>query len=65
MTNADKIKNMTNEELATVLSQDGVFFPRYCGMVAEGEDPGFCDDDCYKCVLKWLNQEVVNQWLTF
>ena len=38
MTNADKIKNMTNEELATILSQDAlwrrVFFPRYCGVVA-------------------------------
>ena len=62
MTNADKIKNMTNEELATVLSQDalwrGVFFPKCCGVVAEGENPGFCDDDCYECVLNWLNQEV-------
>lgn len=62
MTNADKIRNMTNKELATMLSQDApwkkIFFPKYCIIIIEGENPGFCDDDCYECVLNWLNQEV-------
>lgn len=62
MTNAEKIKSMTNAELATMLSQDALWkqwlHPQYCGIVAEGENPGFCDDDCYECVLEWLEQEV-------
>ena len=61
MTNAEKIKNMTIEELATMLSKDSLwrqyFHPEYCGIVAEGENPGFCDNDCYECVLEWLEQE--------
>lgn len=61
MTNAEKIKNMTIEELATMLSKDslwrGYFHPEYCGIVAEGDNSGFCDDDCYECVLEWLEQE--------
>lgn len=23
----------------------------------EGQTVGFCDDDCYECVLEWLQQE--------
>lgn len=64
MTNMEKIKNMTIEELATMLSQDALWkswlHPEYCGIVAEGDNPGFCDDDCYECVLEWLKQEATN-----
>ena len=62
MTNADKIRGMTDEELATLLSKDSLwlryFHPQYCELVAENLNPGFCDDDCYECVLKWLNAEL-------
>lgn len=61
MNNGDKIRNMTNEELAILFSKKKffkiAFFPEYCELVAQNLNPGFCDDDCYECTLKWLNKE--------
>lgn len=61
MTNADKIRNMSNEDLAKLFSQDPffkiIFHPKYCELVTQNLNPGFCDDDCYECTLTWLNKE--------
>lgn len=62
MTNADKIRSMTDEELANLLAEEPifirVFFPKYCEIVMDDENPGFCDDDCHECILNWLKREV-------
>lgn len=64
MTNGDKIRSMTNEEMAIVLKGDGLIRycvapnEEYCELAMAGLNSGFCDDDCYDCILKWLNSEV-------
>lgn len=46
MTNADRIRSMTDEELASKIM---------CPYEREYRD---CKDDCYECCLKWLKSEV-------
>lgn len=62
MTNADRIRNMRNEELASFL--DEVSSSKYnCGGVLDGFSD--FDDGCYS-TLEWLNHEVSNnfkEWL--
>lgn len=49
MTNADRIRNMTDEELAKTISGDQIY--PWCT-----EEP--CKyDSCTDCVLAWLKQE--------
>ena len=48
MTNADRIRQMTDEELAESLS----------GSVACKHVTGCLDTSCYECTLEWLKQEV-------
>jgi len=50
-TNADRIRNMTDEELASVITDD------WCEIVCSGTDY-FCDGACEQYVLKWLKEEV-------
>ena len=52
MTNADKIRNMTDEDMAKYYFR--VFFRLvpYCNMKACDDD-----DDCEVCLLDWLKQE--------
>lgn len=61
MTNAEKVRSMTDEELAKLMNEDPfvkyLFPTKYCEIVNAGENPGFCDDDCYDCILKWLKEE--------
>lgn len=63
MTNGDKIRNMTNEELVVLLKNDRLIRfcvapnDEYCELVRDGLNPGFCDDDCSECLLNWLNEE--------
>ena len=47
-TNGDRIRQMTDEELAELLS----------GCVACGHVMNCLDTSCYECTLKWLKQEV-------
>ena len=47
-TNGDRIRNMTDEELAESLS----------GSVACRHIMSCLDTSCYECTLKWLKQEV-------
>lgn len=60
MTNADKIRQMSDEELAEFLMQTGTEYscplPHYFG------ETGFCrnenvDMSCRMCWLDWLKQE--------
>lgn len=61
MTNADKyFRNATDEELAKIIVR-AKYFDKFCEIVLAGENPGFCDDDCYKCCLEWLKQEVSDE----
>lgn len=57
-TNADRIRAMTDEELAIILAYPSVAEPPWCACYNEcphiSEDPTPCD----KCALDWLKQEV-------
>lgn len=61
MTNAEKVRSMTDEELAKLINEDPfvkyLFPTKYCEIINAGENPGFCNDDCYDCILKWLKRE--------
>ncbi len=50
-TNADRIRQMTDEELAKWIAHPKQ--PLYCCF-----EFGNCGDDCSKCALKWLKEEV-------
>lgn len=50
MTNADRIRNMTDEELAYLLNNDD-----YCD---EAQKTVGCIPSCYECTLRWLQAEV-------
>lgn len=52
MTNADRIRAMTDEELRELFMGDTVCEERIC-------KPPYCDgrEDCYDCILDWLKQE--------
>jgi hypothetical protein len=57
-TNADRIRAMTDEELATVIAWPYLTSPPWCSQHRTcpyiSEDPTPCD----KCALEWLKQEV-------
>lgn len=57
LTNADRIRQMTDEELAEMVSM------KVCRIVKpDGKDcpKGFYFGKCDKCVIAWLKQEVQN-----
>ena len=49
-TNADKIRAMSDKELAEFLMKPTRIVPKY-----ECED---CENDCTECVFEWLKKEV-------
>lgn len=51
ITNADRIRMMTDEELAEWITHPKQ--PLYCCF-----EFGNCGDDCSECALKWLKKEV-------
>ena len=55
-TNADEIRQMSDEELAKIIVR-ARYFDKFCEMVLTGINPGFCDDDCNKCALDWLKRK--------
>lgn len=58
MTRADKIRNMTDEQLAELLFPD-VFNPDlYCTEIEAAKD-GACEKtcSCRECLLEWLKEE--------
>lgn len=58
MTNADRIRQMSDEELATLIAWPYLDLPPWCAnhpfCAYISEDPAPCD----KCALDWLKQEV-------
>ena len=54
-TNADRIRRMSDKELAKILvdADYGVLYEEICGSV---ERTRVCDNDCEICVLEWLRQ---------
>lgn len=58
MTNSQKIRAMTDEELADMISNDRPKMSAYCPIIQADQNPGFCDDKCKDCVMDWLKQEV-------
>lgn len=54
MTNAEKIRNMTDEDLAMMLMCPAEYdesFNKQCGC------NGSMDKNCLKCTIAWLQQE--------
>ena len=56
MTNGDKIRSMSDKELARILDDSKVFFT--CNDCKYGSSRGsICDKDCVKVMEEWLGQE--------
>lgn len=53
ITNADRIRSMSDEELAKTLAYDDFFYEEICG---SDERTRVCDNDCVVCALGWLRQ---------
>ena len=53
--NADKVRAMTDEDLALFLNKVHII----CDSVSK-EDP-WCEYDCVECTLKWLRKEVADE----
>ena len=51
--NADRIKSMSDEELAAEMTARG-------GCPHDCETPDDMDTDCYKCWLDWLREEATD-----
>lgn len=62
MTNGDRIRGMTDEELCDLLweAHNGTWFSPYCQSKREcwEKAPGIPDEWCKKCLLEWLQQPV-------
>lgn len=60
MTNADKIRQMTDEELAVFFNTKTLGLTSVCDVPCEIYDAtGHCFvGECYDAFLKWLKQEV-------
>ena len=55
MTNAEKIRNMTDEELAAILMCPAEFVLNYnINYECKGEE----ESDCLECIKQWLQSEV-------
>lgn len=52
MTNADRIRSMTDEELADLLSGENIY--PWCL-----KEP--CSEECRECILSWLKEEVKDE----
>ena len=56
MTNADRIRQMTDEELAKMIEQDSI-----CDMCSAYCDAYQTPEDCVRNVIAWLKQEVSDE----
>lgn len=59
MTNADRIRAMTDEELAKLIAYEGC--PEGCPL--DGKSCWYTQnyDNCHSCWLDWLKQEVTDE----
>lgn len=55
MTNADRIRNMSDEELACLIDDSKVFFS--CDECDKSRPHGYCDD-CKDWILRFLQKDV-------
>lgn len=53
MTNFDRIKTMSMDELVEFMQHCGWDYPPYCGYRKIQE----CDQNCIKCAKEWLESE--------
>lgn len=56
MTRADKIRSMSDEELAAVVQRCWIYDDQFCHSDCESDDPGI--EQCLACVMRWLEEEV-------
>ena len=56
MTNAEKIRNMTDEELAYMLMCPAEYDLE---LNKASECKGEMNGNCYECTLKWLRKQVI------
>lgn len=54
MTNGDKIRNMSNDELALLINESRDFFS--CQECSHEQD-NHCKDDCLPYIKKWLESK--------
>lgn len=59
MTNGDKIRSMTDEELANILELHGCLGKGYRCPEWDSGCEGVCRYACQEGFLKWLKQEVI------
>ena len=58
LTNYDRIRNMSVEEIAEFMQKCGWDFPPYCDY--QKATRGICDQNCLKCAKQYLESEVDN-----
>lgn len=56
LSNYDRIRNMSVDEMALFMNQCGHDFPPYCDYRNAIEV--VCDQNCLKCAKQWLESEV-------
>ena len=63
MTNADKIRNMTDEELAMIIMCPyDTAGKEIMPCILDGEDPEFMPQGrCFECTTKWLKKEATQE----
>lgn len=54
LTNHDRIRNMSIEEMAVFMGECGHDFPPYCDYKRVEN----CDQNCLNCAKQWLSQEI-------
>ena len=54
ITNYDRIRNMSIDEMAEFMNECGHDFPPYC----DYEKVDTCDQNCLSCAKEWLESEV-------
>lgn len=59
MTNYDRIKNMSVEEMAIFMNACGHDFPPFCDGYKRINS--LCDYNCLRCAEKWLESEVTEE----
>ena len=54
LTNHDRIRNMSLDDMAKFMNECGHDFPPYCDC-KKAEN---CDQNCLNCAKQWLSQEI-------
>ena len=54
LTNYDRVRNMSIDEIAVFMGECGHDFPPYC----DCKKVENCDQNCLSCAKQWLSQEI-------